>query len=92
MFWTADAALALSAVVAPKAAKAASAPSKEDLEKVCKGHARARYLLENWDAETQICGKIIMSDTERKQIVRKEGENETMPMNKILYFSIVFNC
>jgi hypothetical protein len=41
--------------------------------------------LEHWDAETQVCGKLIMSDTERKQVVRTEGSGsagcEKTPLN-----------
>ena len=50
-----------------------SLPSPKDLEKLQKGHARVRYLLENWDDITQVCGKGVMSDLERKQVVRTEG-------------------
>lgn len=32
-----------------------------------------QYLLENWDGLTQICGTKIMSNTERKQVIRTEG-------------------
>jgi hypothetical protein len=31
------------------------------------------YLLANWDVETEICGKGIMSDVERKQVIRTDG-------------------
>lgn len=30
-------------------------------------------MLQNWDDITQICGKGIMSDLERKQVIRTEG-------------------
>ena len=52
---------------------AASAPSAKELERLQKGHARVTYLLSNWDAETEICGKNIMTDLERKQVVRTDG-------------------
>lgn len=39
------------------------------------GHARVRYLLDHWDDVTAVCGTTIMSDTERKQIVRTENGN-----------------
>lgn len=58
----------------PSPANAAAAPSASELEKLRKGHARVSYLLEHWDEETQICGKLVMSDNERKQVVRTEGE------------------
>jgi hypothetical protein len=51
----------------------AAVPTTDELEKLRKGHARVVYLLNNWDKETQICGKIIMSDIERKQVMRTEG-------------------
>ena len=50
-----------------------SAPSSAELVKLQKGLSRVQYLLKNWDTETQICGKVVMSDTERKQVVRTEG-------------------
>jgi hypothetical protein len=58
----------------PLPALAAGVPKAAELEKLQKGHARVQYLLEHWDDETQICGKIVMSDTERKQVVRTEGK------------------
>jgi hypothetical protein len=57
----------------PSAANAASIPTPAELEKLRKGHARIQYLLENWDKETQVCGKMVMSDSERKQVIRTEG-------------------
>mmetsp|Transcript_8213 Transcript_8213/g.12559 ORF Transcript_8213/g.12559 Transcript_8213/m.12559 type:complete len:231 (-) Transcript_8213:27-719(-) len=52
---------------------AESVPSPKELERLQKGHARISYLLDNWDAVTEICGKNVMSDIERKQIMRTEG-------------------
>lgn len=52
---------------------ASSTPSSKELERLQKGHARVRYLLANWSAETEICGKGVMSDIERKQVVRTDG-------------------
>ena len=63
---------AISGAAAPVSA-AGSTPSPAELEKLRKGHARVKYLLENWNTETEICGKVVMSDMERKQIVRTEG-------------------
>ncbi len=73
--------LATSSIVNPvlpelspvKPSYAASTPSNKELERLQKGHARVTYLLDNWDAETEICGKNIMSDLERKQVVRTDG-------------------
>lgn len=62
-----------STVAHPSVANAASIPTSAELEKLRKGHARVQYLLENWDKETQVCGKLVMSDSERKQVIRTEG-------------------
>lgn len=66
-------------------ALAAAPPTPQDLARLQRGHARVQYLLQNWDAETQVCGKIIMSDAERKQIIRTEGSGsagcEKTPLN-----------
>ena len=69
----ASAAVLVGAASFPYPAFAASTPSPAELERLRKGHARVKYLLENWNSITQICGKIIMSDTERRQVVRTEG-------------------
>lgn len=47
--------------------------NKVVLEKLQLGHARVRYLLDHWDEVTQVCGTTVLSDMERKQIVRTEG-------------------
>ena len=60
----------------PSSANAATPPTAAEIEKLRKGHSRIKFLLENWDSETQVCGKITMSDTERKQVVRTEGKLE----------------
>lgn len=70
----------------PSPARAAVAlPTPQDLTRLQRGHARIQYLLEHWDEETQVCGKLIMSDTERKQVVRTEGSGsagcEKTPLN-----------
>jgi hypothetical protein len=57
-------------------ALAAGPPSAAELEKLRKGQARVQYLLDHWDEETQVCGKVVMSDMERKQVVRTEGKKE----------------
>ena len=69
----ASAAVLVGAASFPYPAFAASTPSPTELERLRKGHARVKYLLENWNSITQVCGKIIMSDTERRQVVRTEG-------------------
>lgn len=67
------------------ATAAGGAPSPAELQKLQKGHARVQYLLDNWDKETEVCGKIVMSDAERKQVVRTEGSGsfgcEKTPLN-----------
>mmetsp|Transcript_2811 Transcript_2811/g.4067 ORF Transcript_2811/g.4067 Transcript_2811/m.4067 type:complete len:235 (-) Transcript_2811:35-739(-) len=66
--------LATSTVANPvQPSYAVSTPSNKELERLQKGHARVTYLLDNWDAETEICGKNIMSDLERKQVIRTDG-------------------
>ena len=60
-------------VVAVPAGTAAELPSAKELERLQQGHARIRYLLDNWNAVTEVCGTTIMSDTERRQVIRTEG-------------------
>eukprot|EP00560_Eucampia_antarctica_P009732 CAMPEP_0197830890 /NCGR_PEP_ID=MMETSP1437-20131217/7503_1 /TAXON_ID=49252 ORGANISM="Eucampia antarctica, Strain CCMP1452" /NCGR_SAMPLE_ID=MMETSP1437 /ASSEMBLY_ACC=CAM_ASM_001096 /LENGTH=187 /DNA_ID=CAMNT_0043433571 /DNA_START=268 /DNA_END=831 /DNA_ORIENTATION=+ len=60
-------------VLLPQAAKAASVPTATELKKLQLGHARVQYLLQNWDSITSTCGSKIMSDNERKQVIRTEG-------------------
>lgn len=52
---------------------AANIPSQVELSKLQKGHARVQYLLKNWDDITSVCSKGVMSDLERKQVIRTEG-------------------
>lgn len=40
------------------------------------GHARIQYLLDHWDEVTSVCGTTIMSDTERRQVIRTENGNQ----------------
>jgi hypothetical protein len=61
----------------PSPAQAASLPTTDELEKLRLGHARVQYLLDHWDEVTRICGTTIMSDTERKQVIRTEGGGGT---------------
>ena len=37
------------------------------------GHARVKYLIDHWDEITSVCGTSVMSDIERKQVIRTEG-------------------
>mmetsp|Transcript_28137 Transcript_28137/g.68525 ORF Transcript_28137/g.68525 Transcript_28137/m.68525 type:complete len:105 (+) Transcript_28137:63-377(+) len=61
-------------IIQPSKAKAASTPTPAELEKLRIGHARVKWLLENWDLETEVCGKLSMSEIERKQVIRTEGK------------------
>lgn len=65
------------ALASPLPAFAAAPPTPQELEKLQKGHARVRYLLDHWNEVTEVCGTTIMSDTERKQVVRTEGGGGT---------------
>jgi hypothetical protein len=55
------------------AASTTAASSNQELERLQLGHARVRYLLDHWDEVTSVCGTTIMSDLERRQVVRTEG-------------------
>ena len=72
-------------IFTPPSSFAETLPSAKDLEKLQRGHSRVRYLLENWDAITETCGKGVMSDLERKQVIRTEGGGggfcEKTPLN-----------
>mmetsp|Transcript_16872 Transcript_16872/g.20605 ORF Transcript_16872/g.20605 Transcript_16872/m.20605 type:complete len:241 (-) Transcript_16872:83-805(-) len=70
---TSSAILTIATTITPLPSIAASTPSPKDLEKLQKGHSRVVYLLNNWDSITEICGKGVMSDLERKQVVRTDG-------------------
>ena len=61
---------------------ASSIPTAADLERIRKGHARVAYLLQNWDSITQVCGTTVISDSERKQVVRTEGGGGTTGCEK----------
>lgn len=54
-----------------------NAPSREELERLQKGHARVQYLLNHWDDVTKVCGKAVMTDSERKQVIRTNGGGGT---------------
>jgi len=55
------------------AATTTTTPSIKELERLQLGYARVQYLLQNWDSLTSVCGKGVMSDMERKQVIRTEG-------------------
>jgi hypothetical protein len=61
----------------PALAAAAAVPTPQELQRLQKGHARVQYLLKNWDTVTKVCGTSVLSDTERKQVVRTEGGGGT---------------
>jgi hypothetical protein len=61
-------------IIQPSKATAATTPTPAELEKLRIGHARVKWLLENWNLETEVCGKLSMSEIERKQVVRTEGK------------------
>ena len=67
----------VSSTTRQSAAFAATVPSQQELERLQKGHARVKYLLDNWDDVTKMCGTTVMSDTERKQVIRTEGGGGT---------------
>lgn len=60
-------------ILVPQVAMAAPVPTTAELKKLQLGHARVQYLLQNWDAITTTCNTKIMSDSERKQVIRTEG-------------------
>ena len=71
--WLLQTSLLTGLLVPSHAAQASDLPSATELERLQLGHARVRYLLDHWDAVTEICGTTIMSDTERRQVIRTEG-------------------
>lgn len=64
-------------LVPPALAAASLLPSADELARLQKGHARVRYLLDNWDDITKVCGKTSMSDVERRQVLRTNGGGGT---------------
>jgi hypothetical protein len=54
---------------------AANDDSKVVYERVRLGHARVKYLLDHWDDVTSVCGTTVMSDAERRQVIRTENGN-----------------
>lgn len=61
----------------PEISNAASSSSPSALtelqHRLPLGHARVKYLLDHWDEITSVCGTTVMSDIERKQVIRTEG-------------------
>ena len=64
-------------VVPAASAASSSVPTRQELERLQKGHARVQYLLDNWDDVTKVCGKTVMTDNERKQVLRTNGGGGT---------------
>ena len=58
---------------ASSSAAAASTALTELQQRLPLGHARVKYLLDHWDDITSVCGTSVMSDIERKQVIRTEG-------------------
>jgi hypothetical protein len=52
---------------------AATVPTQDELKRLQLGHARVKYLIDHWDEVTKVCGTSVMSDTERRQVIRTEG-------------------
>jgi hypothetical protein len=73
--------IAASSLLDPRRSNAASSTSNSNTaalmtelqQRLPLGHARVRYLLDHWDDITMICGTSVMSDIERKQVIRTEG-------------------
>lgn len=68
--------IAVSLATTPSLATAATTSSTSvdaGLQKIQMGHARVRYLLDHWDVVTTVCGTTVMTDLERRQVVRTEG-------------------
>jgi hypothetical protein len=61
------------ASAASSASAASTAVTASELERLRLGHARIRYLLDHWKDVTSVCGTTVMSDSERRQVVRTEG-------------------
>jgi len=80
--------VAASPAVLPMGAAAHAAstvPSAAELERLRKGHARVKYLLENWQDITEVCRN--NSDQANKQVVRTDGGDkcEKTPLNVQIY-------
>ena len=60
-------------MIRPNPALATTLPTADELARLPLGHARVRYLLDHWDDITSVCGTAVMSDVERRQVIRTEG-------------------
>ena len=58
---------------AASSSSASSTAMTELQQRLPLGHARVKYLLDHWDDITSVCGTSVMSDIERKQVIRTEG-------------------
>ena len=58
---------------------AAGPPSAVELERLQKGHARVKYLLENWNAETEICGTAVLKSKNASRRAKTEPERLERP-------------
>ena len=58
---------------AASSSSASSTAMTELQQRLPLGHARVKYLLDHWDDITAVCGTSVMSDIERKQVIRTEG-------------------
>jgi hypothetical protein len=69
----------------PYIANAAALPSSVELERLQKGHARIKYMLNNWDDVTSVCKNT--SDQATKQVVRTDGGDKCSktPLNVQVY-------
>ena len=59
--------------ISSAASSSASTAMTELQQRLPLGHARVKYLLDHWDDITSVCGTSVMSDIERKQVIRTEG-------------------
>lgn len=64
---------------------ASNVPTPAELERLRKGHARVKYMLQNWEDITEICRN--NSDQANKQVVRTDGGDkcEKTPLNVQIY-------
>jgi hypothetical protein len=76
---TATTGLVTAALLFPTVPRQAWAATSDDskviYERVRLGHARVKYLLDHWDDVTSVCGTTVMSDAERRQVIRTENGN-----------------
>jgi hypothetical protein len=82
---TAAAAMTVLLSSQPYVVNAAVLPSPVELERLQKGHARIKYMLNNWDDVTSVCKNT--SDQATKQVVRTDGGDKCSktPLNVQIY-------